>query len=238
MLTYGLLPKFSKSGLVLASISYVNPSYAPYSNQVASYLDLNAAHPVVRSVPRLNPTHTNLYASYAYDANAAGVIVGHDDLFNGPATSFKEATGQVTDLSSHFGQGWKTYSATAINNGGSMVGTGGIHIYTPQYQPRGWMINPDRDTRFDDLSKRFSESVRVLIGILGGGGGYVLPIGGPPRPLGPEGLLSALPPERRDAVIGMLIGALSEGLSDEHAVRELRGIERQLLQKAIDALRR
>lgn len=235
--TYDLIPALGKSGLALASISEPNGQYPLYSDQIAGYMDLNAPHPAFKKIPRTNPANPSLIFTYAADANAAGVVVGHEDFHR--ATMFHPASGKVIDLSSHFTtNGWVANDARAISDTGFITGFGSIHTYTPEYQQRGWVINPDRDDRFKDANWRWEEIVRILIGVIGGGGGIVLPTGGGPTPIGPEGpkVLDALSPERKDVLIGILLGSLAGTLHDSSAARELAQIEKRLLQKALDHL--
>jgi|GEM_PF-2245453 len=235
--TYHFISRLSRTGLVLASISRINPAANPYNDQFAGYLDLDAPAPLAfKEIPSLLPPgNTSLYASWAADANAAGTMVGQVFYPGRYPLRFDIATGQAVDLRPHFPPNWHADRAIGINDNGFIVGAGSVNIYTPMVRSRAWLINPDRDTHASELGERLSESVRILIGIIGGGSGYVLPVNGPPRPIVPDGLhlLDGLSPGRREVLIGLLLGSLAGTLEDRELSGELAGIERRLLEKAL-----
>ncbi len=235
--TYGFIPKLSKTGLVMASVSRVNPSASPLNNQYAGYLDLNAPGAMVfKELPSLLPPgNTGLYASWAGDANAAGAIVGQVFYPGGYPMRYDIATGKVEDLSPHFPANWRADIGLGVNDNGFIVGGGYFHVGSSLARLRAWSFNPVRDSQASAVSKRFSEAVRILIGLIGGGDGVVLPVGGPPRPVDPGilSLLNALPPVQKEALVGLLLGALAGTMSDHELRRELVGIERRLLKNAL-----
>lgn len=238
------VPRLSKTGLVLATLPQRNLQDPAFPDWLAGYYDLNAAAPAYTSLPRVAPAfapnYPGHYTGWAADANAAGLIVGQ--LLNPgiSATLYRPSSGVNTDLTPLFTPAtWAASNARGVNNAGAIIGNGTIHTYTPQVQYRGWILNPDRDERQRDANRRFSEFVRILIGITGGGGGIVLPPGGGPNPIDPEGpmsLLDTLTPERKDVITGMLLAHLGGGLHDPEMRRVLVGVERRLVQKALDRL--
>ena len=237
-----LARRLSKTGLILATIAVDNPLFPLATDNEAGYLDLNAPSPVFTRLPRLIPPYPNIYDSSALDANASGEIVGFVSTYPGQGpTLYRPSSGATISIESYFTPaGWGYDVALGINDAGAIIGTGLKNIFTPQAQQRGWIINPDRDNRVKDADQRFREFVRILIGVTGGGGGIVLPVGGGPTPIDPEGprtLLDALSPERKDVITGMLLGHLAGTLHDPEIARELQHVERRLLQKALDSLR-
>lgn len=76
------------------------------------------------------------------------------------------------------------------------------------------------DYRFSQVSRDYAVSVRILIGLIGGGPGLVLPPGGPPVPIDPG--WRYLAPATRDVLLGLAIAGIAEGLHDPKA-REALG---------------
>jgi hypothetical protein len=61
-------------------------------------------------------------------------------------------------------------------------------------------------------SSAYAVSVQILLGLIGGGAGVVLPHGGGPVPVDPG--WDVLAPEKRDVLLGLAVTQLAEGVDD------------------------
>ena len=75
------------------------------------------------------------------------------------------------------------------------------------------------DQSFERVSRDYAHSVLILLGLVGGGSGVVLPPGGPPVPVDPGWL--HLTPEKRDVLLSLAITELAEGVNDRETRRAL-----------------
>jgi subtilisin family serine protease len=76
----------------------------------------------------------------------------------------------------------------------------------------------------------YAVSVQILLGLIEGGGGIVLPPGGPPVPVDPG--WSLLAPEKRDVLLGLAVTQLAEGVEDLEARRMLTRAGRVAIERA------
>jgi subtilisin family serine protease len=79
-------------------------------------------------------------------------------------------------------------------------------------------------------SSVYAVSVQILLGLIGGGGGVVLPHGGPPVPVDPG--WDVLAPETRDVLLGLAVTELALGVTDLEARRTLRQAGREVIEQA------
>jgi subtilisin family serine protease len=68
-------------------------------------------------------------------------------------------------------------------------------------------------------SSAYAVSVQILLGLIGGGGGVMLPHGGGPVPV--DLGWDVLAPEKRDVLLGLAVTQLAEGVDDPEARRAL-----------------
>lgn len=74
--------------------------------------------------------------------------------------------------------------------------------------------------KLERVSRDYALVVQILFGLISGGGGVVLPPGGPPVPVDPG--WAHLTPEKRDVLLGLAITELADGINDP-AVRQALG---------------
>jgi hypothetical protein len=123
--------------------------------------------------------------------------------------------------------GWWLESAVAINDDDVIAAQG-----TYLGQQRSCLLTPAENPFILD----YSLVVRILFGVTQGGGGVVLPPGGPPIPIDPRRWHS-LSPAKRDILLGLAVSELAT-LANDPAVRsqlEQAGIG--AMQEALNKLR-
>jgi subtilisin family serine protease len=74
--------------------------------------------------------------------------------------------------------------------------------------------------KFEHISRDYALAVGILFGLTSGGGGVVLPPGGPPVPVDPG--WQQLAPQMRDVLLGLATAKLAEAVSDPEARRAIQ----------------
>jgi hypothetical protein len=130
---------------------------------------------------------------------------------------------------------------TAAKVGGYAYAADGVHLNGTWHREMGYgridaaaalRFARDNHTNYKLArpSHAYAVSVRILLGLLGGGAGIVLPTGGLPVPVDPAWAL--LPAEKRDVLLGLVVTELAEGVSDPQARRSLRLAGREAIERA------
>jgi subtilisin family serine protease len=84
--------------------------------------------------------------------------------------------------------------------------------------------------KLEHVSRDYALAVQILFGLSAGGGGVVLPPGGPPVPVDPG--WQRLAPQMRDVLLGLATAKLAEAVSDPDARRALQRAGGEVIERA------
>jgi probable HAF family extracellular repeat protein len=225
----------SAGWVVGQSNNAASPKYPPRAFLTAPNSSINS---VTDSIGAL-PGHD---LSQAYGINDLGQVVGYSAPGSGTpaARAFLYSKGVMSDLNDLIppDSGWHLSVAKKINNRGQIVGHGYKYIVLSGYSEyRSFLLTPIPKSPFEDVNDRFAISVRILFGIIGGGGGVIIGPGGGPVPIPPpEPFLKSLSPEMRDILVGLALHELSFLVNNPRARKDIQRAALNLANKEIQHL--
>lgn len=221
----GDVRRINDSGRITGSVMVSN------LDRIAAIYDLNAG-----SGWQQLGTLPGFTSSIAFDANDDGQVVGHCSRQSAPFRPFIwSAADGLVDLNSLIdpASGWVLETASSINASGEIAGTG-----TAAGVRQGYLLIP-ADQDFDFHVRMPDLFVRILFGVLGGGGGAGVTGGGhivhiPPND--PPGIWRSLSPEQRDIVRGLVVNVLAREIDDRLSRLDVEAAALQVIERAVSAL--
>jgi hypothetical protein len=198
----------------------------------AAYADLTQPGVQLRQIPLPYGSAVGPFLPPAAQAiNTGGIIVGFGTGGPGPFSPFypfvfEIGEGSAVDLNtlvaSSNAPGWQLVDALDINDAGQIIG----QAFGPGGQEAGYLATP----RVSGATFPFTNLIAIIIrGLLQELGGISFP--GSPAPMGP-GMLTALPPERHEALLNFAVSNLAGQMSDREARSKIQRITAEVASRA------
>ena len=194
-----------------------NPKLPPILHQI----QLPRVQPVSVWWPYHGQNH-----SQAMAVNSGGTIVG----YGGDSYPFVYQFGQqgpAADLNNLIlpSSEWYLVDALDINDAGQIVGTALGPRFFGGFNSAAYIATPRPAPNF----AVFGLMVKIIAGVIQGGGGITSP--GGPQP--PPQWFSALPPEQREALLSFAISNLADLMSDREARSQIQRIAGEAASRAL-----